>query len=197
MCKLELVVDLIQMPEREQIDEENSRKNIARTSQKIEIYGKIEELKLQAVRASMIGNYDDAIKNAEKIIRIAISEDLPEYIKEQQSFLNDIAEKVQKDYTIEEIHTVGKGIRKIYEIMIDGEKYQEAHNILDDFKKNYKHISYFNSIPLIQELLSRDDKLWISYQSTLSEEEEKTEEETEKSDFQKELKEIKDFLNRM
>ncbi|MHA1191245.1 MAG: hypothetical protein ACTSP9_02980 [Promethearchaeota archaeon] len=178
----------------------NSEDIISKTSQKLEKYeilSRISDLEILAKKASMIGNYNDSIQYAEQIIRLAIRGDLPEHIKEQQNFLNNIAERVHKEYTIEEIHSVGNGVKKIYEILIGGEKIQEAHSILNDFKNNYDDVSYFNSIPLIQELLSRDTQLWISYQSTLQELESYHDKESQKEDFKAELEEIQNFLKRM
>ena len=188
------------MPEKtEKIDKEMN-KNSSKTSQKLqkyEILSKISDLEILAKKASMIGNYDDSIQYAEQIIRLSIIGNLPEHIKDQQNFLNEIAERVHKEYTIDEIHSVGDGIKKIYEVLIDGEKIQEAHIILNDFKNNYKDISYFNSIPLIQELLKRDNQLWISYQSSLQNDEKIQDNKNQKEDFKSELEEIKNFLNRM
>ncbi|MBY9017305.1 MAG: hypothetical protein KGD66_00595 [Candidatus Lokiarchaeota archaeon] len=187
------------MPEKSN-NNEDVNDSISKTSQKLEKYeilSRISDLEILERKASMIGNYDDSIQYAEQIIRLSIRGDLPEHIKEQQNFLNNIAERVHKEYTIEEIHSVGNGIKKIYEILIKGEKIREAHSILNDFKNNYKDVSYFNSIPLIQELLSRDTQLWISYQSTLQELESYHDIDSQKEDFKAELEEIKNFLNRM
>ena len=184
------------MPEKSNTNEDVND-SISKTSQKLEKYeilSRISDLEILERKASMIGNYDDSIQYAEQIIRLSIRGDLPEHIKEQQNFLNRIAERVHKEYTIEEIHSVGNGVKKIYEILIEGEKIQEAHSILNDFKDNYKNVSYFNSIPLIQELLSRDTHLWISYQSTLQDDESYQDIE---EDFKAELEEIKNFLKRM
>ncbi len=81
--------------------------------------------------------------------------------------------------------------------MKEGEKIQKAHNILNDFKNNYKDISYFNSIPLIQGLLSRDNQLWTSYQSTLQDDENHNNIKNQKEEFKIELEEFKNFLNWM
>ena len=187
------------MPEKSN-NNEDMNDSISKTAQKLERYeilSRISDLEVLERKASMIGDYNDSIQYAEQIIRLAIIGDSPEHIKEQQDFLNNIAERVQKKYTIEEIHSVGNGIKNIYETLIEGEKIQEAHSILNDFKNNYDDVSYFNSIPLIQELLSRDTQLWISYQSTLQELESYHDKESQKEDFKAELEEIKNFLKRM
>ena len=187
------------MSEKHKKNEEETAKKIFSDHKydKYEILSEISNLEILAKKASMIGNYDESIQYSEQIIRLSIIGDLPDHIKEQQKFLNEIAERVHKEYTIEEIHSVGNGIKKIYEILIEGEKIQEAHTILKDFKTNYNHIAYFNSIPLIQELISRDDHLWISYQSTLQDEKEDQDKDTQKEDLQTELEDIKKFLERM
>jgi hypothetical protein len=119
--------------------------------------------------AMMIGNYEEAIRNSEKIKLLSIVGDLSHYINAQQVFLNEIAYKVHKEYTTKEINDVGNGIRKIYEILIKAEKIKEAYYILEEFKEKYIDIPYFNTFPLIQEILDMDTRLCMKYQLSLDE----------------------------
>ena len=164
--------------------------------EKYEILSKIADLEIVARKALMIGNYDEAIKNSEKIIRLSIVGDLSHYIEEQQAFLNEIAYKVLKEYTTKEINDVGNGIKNIYETLITAERVKEAHFILEDFKKKYSGISYFKTIPLIQELLDMDTRLWMKYQLSLDEAE-KSPERQENHNLDDDLAEIKKFLKKM
>ena len=164
--------------------------------ERYEILSKIADLEIVARKALMIGNYDEAIKNSEKIIRLSIVGDLSHYIEEQQAFLNEIAYKVLKEYTTKEINDVGNGIKNIYETLITAERVKEAHFILEDFKKKYSDISYFKTIPLIQELLDMDTRLWMKYQLSLDEAE-KSPERQENHDLDDDLDEIKKFLKKM
>ena len=164
--------------------------------EKYEILSRIADLEIMAQKALMIGNYDEAIKNSEKIIRLSIVGDLSHYIEEQQAFLNEIAYKVLKEYTTKEINDVGNGIKKIYETLIIAERVKEAHFILEDFKKKYSNISYFKTIPLIQELLDMDTRLWMKYQLSL-EEAEKSPERKVNHDLDDDLEEIKKFLKKV
>jgi hypothetical protein len=183
-----------QEPKEEEINRKEDEQAITKTKLKYELLSKIGELEILAKKSVMLRNYEDAIKYAEQIIRLAILGDLSNHISEQQTFLNKIAESVHKEYTVEEIQNVGKGIQKIYETLIEAEKYQDAHIILNDFKNEYSDIQYFNSIPLIQELITRDNQLWTKYQSALQEDFEEIAQKQETKDFKSELEDIKKFL---
>ena len=87
-------------------------------------------------------------------------------IEEQERFLRKVAEKVQKDYFVTEIEVAGKMINKIYDILLNSENVIQAHDIVENFKEHYKNNSYFNSIPLIQDLINKDKKNWLRYYST-------------------------------
>jgi len=171
-----------------------------RRKEKYKIISKIEDLENNAKKAMMTGDFEKAINISEEIIRLSIIGDLPKYIEEQQVFLNEIALKVSKEYTIKEINKVGNGIKKIYEVLIEAENFKEAHNILNDFKQNYSEFPYFNTVPLIQELLKMDERLWIKYQIALDRVEknvEGTQNVEDKYGIKDELDEIKKFLKKM
>ena len=70
---------------------EQSRESLQQKDSKIKLLLEVDELKYNALKCLMEGNVDDAIYNAEKIIRLAIIADMPSYIKEQEDFINSIA----------------------------------------------------------------------------------------------------------
>ena len=191
-------INFLKMTKKTNIHEEETFSKIEddEKKEKYEILSRIADLEIMAQKALMIGNYDEAIKNSEKIIRLSIVGDLSHYIEEQQAFLNEIAYKVLKEYTTKEINDVGNGIKKIYETLIIAERVKEAHFILEDFKKKYSNISYFKTIPLIQELLDMDTRLWMKYQLSL-EEAEKSPERKVNHDLDDDLEEIKKFLKKV
>ena len=53
---------------------------------KLEALSKIDNLRFLAQKNHMEGNFEDAIFNAEQIIRLAILTDMTSYIKEQEDF---------------------------------------------------------------------------------------------------------------
>lgn len=162
---------------------------------KLKTISKIQDLEILAKNAAMIRNYDKAINYAEEIIRLAIRGGVDSYIKEQQQFLNDIAEKVQKDYMMSEIEKYAMSIKKIYETLINTDQIKQAHEILETFRNNYSDLTYFNSIPLIQELINKDIKLWAHY-NILSTENDESQllNKHDLKNLRPELDEIKKFL---
>jgi len=191
-------INIVKMTKKTDVYEDGSFSKIdnREKKEKYEILSRIADLEIVARKAMMIGNYEEAIKNSEKIIRLSIVGDLSHYIEEQQAFLNEIAYKVLKEYNTKEINDVGNGIKKIYETLIKAEKIKDAHYILEDFKEKYSEISYFNTIPLIQELLDMDTRLWMKYQLSLGEGEEGPKG-GETHNLDEDLEEIKKFLKKM
>ncbi|MFX0033586.1 MAG: hypothetical protein ACFE8V_01060 [Promethearchaeota archaeon] len=164
-------------------------------SRKFKIISKIQDLEILAKNAAMVRDYDKAIECAEKIIRLAIKGNVDSYIKEQQDFLDKIAQKIQEEYYISEIEKHAMSIKKIYETLINTDQIKQAHEILETFRNNYKDLSYFNSIPLIQDLINKDIKLWAHY-NLLNTEIEASQQLNKKDlkNLKTELEDIKKFL---
>lgn len=124
---------------------------------------KIDELKILAEGCLLNKDYDNAVNYSEKIIRIAIKTNMRYVIKEQDKFLKKIAEIVQEDYFTSEIGEAGKKIKKIYDVLLTSENIVQAHEIVESFKQHYKDNPFFNSIPLIQDLIKKDEKEMLKY----------------------------------
>ena len=71
---------------------------ISAIDRRFEITAKIEELKNLAQNSYLRGDYPQAIKCAEEVIKLAVQADLQSYVKEQEKFINIIADKLQKQY---------------------------------------------------------------------------------------------------
>ncbi len=130
---------------------------------KLEALSKIDNLRFLAQKNHMEGNFEDAIFNAEQIIRLAILTDMTSYIKEQEDFINIMSKKVQEDYLISEINNVCSSLNEMYDKLIETSQISQAHEIIKSFKKRYKDFTPFNTIQSVEELLSRDQKIWINY----------------------------------
>ncbi|MFX1493388.1 MAG: hypothetical protein ACFFBZ_03835 [Promethearchaeota archaeon] len=131
---------------------------------KFDILSDIDDMKILEENFFLNGNYEDAINYAERVIRLAIKNKMDSYIKEQEEFMRKVAEKVQYEYYSSEIGESGKVIKKIYDILLESEKIYEAHEILESFKKKYHNNPSFYSIPLIKELIKKDETEWLKYQ---------------------------------
>jgi hypothetical protein len=134
---------------------------------RLETITEIDRIKSIAVDHLANNKIDDAIYNAEKVIRIAMQHNLSELIKEQEDFINSIARKIQKEYEISEIKKSTLSIHKIYNSLLNIGNIKQAHEILERFRENYKDSSFFETIPEVQELVDKDKKIWVNYQIEL------------------------------
>ena len=137
---------------------------------KLEIVSKIDNLRFLAQKNRNEGNFEDAIFNAEQIIRLAILIDMPSYIKEQEDFINIMSKKVQEDYFISEIDKVCSSLNEMYDKLVETSQISQAHEIIKSFKGRYKDVAFFNTLQSVKELLSKDQKIWISYITSLDDE---------------------------
>ncbi|TFG09232.1 MAG: hypothetical protein EU539_00240 [Promethearchaeota archaeon] len=131
---------------------------------KIDALVEIDKLKNLAINYKVNADFEKAINTADKIMRLAVKFDMPSLIKEQEKFMNTMAEKVQKDYFISKIHDVSEVITDQYTKLIKSNRIMQAHALIEGFKKEYDEFSYFSSIPAVQELIDIDKKNWIKYQ---------------------------------
>jgi len=176
---------------------ENIEKQVqsSQIDNRFELTSKIDELKSLAQNCYLSGKYQEAIKFSEKIIKLAIQGDVSFHIKEQEKFINIIADKLQKEYIFSEIKNVAIGIQELYETLIRTGKIERAHEILVDFKKKYEDFPDFESITIVQKLIINDNKEWIKYRSSKIDEIEKhPTEQPEEDEFDSTLDEIQRFL---
>jgi len=150
---------------------------------KFEITSKIEELKNLAQNSYLRGDYPQAIKYAEEVIKLAVQVDLQSYVKEQEKFINIIAEKLQKKYLISEIKKTAINIQQNYDKIIESVNVEKAHEMVENFKKQYEDFPDFESIPVVQEIIMKDNKEWIKFTST------------KRKDLNDEEKEEKDLID--
>ena len=132
-------------------------------SNKLEVVSKIDNLRFLAQKNQMEGNFEDAIFNSEQIIRLAILTDMPSYIKEQEDFINIMSKKVQQDYLISEINNVCTSLNEMYDKLIETGQISQAHEIIKSFKNRYKDVTAFKTIQSVEDLLSKDQKIWVNY----------------------------------
>jgi len=137
---------------------------------RLEVLSKIDNLRFLAQKNRIEGNFEDAIYNAEQIIRLAILTDMPSYIKEQEEFINTMAKKVQEDYFISEIDKVCGSLNEMYDKLIETSQITQAHEIIESFKNRYKDVAFFNTIQSVKNLLIKDQKTWVNFIASLDEE---------------------------
>ena len=145
-------------------DKDEVKSDISPQINKLDALLKIQELKNSAQNYKMEGNYEEAINTADQIIRLVIKCNMTSHIKEQEEFINSMAEKVQKDFIISKIKGVYTIVKNQYEKLIKENNIMQAHALIKGFKKNYNENSYFESIQIVQDLIAKDNKIWLDYQ---------------------------------
>jgi uncharacterized Zn ribbon protein len=159
---------------------------------KFEFTDKIDELRNLAQNSYLNGDYKEAIGYAEEIIKLAVQRNITSYVKDQENFINIIADKLQKEYLISEIENVAIGIQRIHETLLKTNKVEKAHQIFEDFKNKYHEFPEFKSITLVQELIAKDTKEWIKFKTSMKE---NVKEDEEEDDIDATVDEIQKFLN--
>ncbi|MBD3256229.1 MAG: hypothetical protein GF383_14115 [Candidatus Lokiarchaeota archaeon] len=148
-------------------NDKNTHNNIEDKLSKLDILVKIDDLKNKAQNYKIGGNYEKAISTANEIIYLAVKHDIPSVIKDQDEFLKTMAEKVQKEFIMNKIKEASNFIRDHYKELIKSNRIMQAHALIEGFKKEYDDFSYFNSMPIVQELIEVDKKNWLKYQVSI------------------------------
>lgn len=162
---------------------------------RFEITAKINDLKILAQNSFMSGNYKVAINYAEEIINLAVRSNITSYVKDQEKFINVIADKLQRKYLISEIKNVAVGIQQLYGTLLKTNNIERAHEILADFLNRYQDFPEIESILIVQELITKDKKEWIKFNITKKDLAEEQLNHDEKDEFATTLDDIKKFLN--
>ncbi|MFO8019769.1 MAG: hypothetical protein R6U96_14185 [Promethearchaeia archaeon] len=132
---------------------------------RLDIISKIDDLSSAAQRYKREGNLKEAIKIVNKITDLAIRGNMPSYIKEQDEFLKEMAKEVKKDHMISKIIEYGESISNLYGKLVNADKMKEAHELVEDYRSKYEEYPYFNTLPIVRDLLMKDRKEWIKQQS--------------------------------
>ncbi|MGV9204318.1 MAG: hypothetical protein ACOC44_09925, partial [Promethearchaeia archaeon] len=140
-----------------------------------------------AQRYKREGNLEEAIKLVAEITNLAIRGNIPSYIKEQDDFLKEIAKEVKKDHMISKIIEQGESISNLYDKMMQFDKIGEAHELVQDFREKYEELPYFESLPVVQDLLFKDRKEWIRNRSGGKEKKKEEEPGKKKENMEKEF----------
>lgn len=134
---------------------------------KMEIIEKLEDLKRKAESYRQKEDFNNAIKTADKIMRIAISFNLPEYWKEQENFISQISQKVQEEHLTTKIKEYASWLLEQYDKLIEANAIFQAHEMVKSFKQTYEDLPYFESILEAQKVIKKDMKEWLKYQTSL------------------------------
>jgi hypothetical protein len=163
------------------------------------VLSEINRLKSKADKFFISNNYEDAINIAQKIVTLAqgINDDSLE--QDQINFIIEARSRARASEILQEIEILCKETTMEFVQLVKEEKYQDAHKLVEEIKKKYENKYNLSKIPLTQQLLLKDEnmvyKLKIE-QEPLLKEIEAFVSSFEKSSNKRNLKVMKDFLER-
>jgi len=163
------------------------------------ILSEINRLKSKADKYFGSNNYEDAIKIAQKIVTLAKSINDDSLEQDQINFIIEARSRARASEILQEIELLCKEATAEFDQLVQAEKYQDAHKLVEGIKKKYEDKYNLSVIPLTQQILLKDEnmvyKLKIEQEPILKDIEDFIIS-FEKSSNKHNLKEMKDFLER-
>jgi len=130
---------------------------------KIKVLDEIDSMRVVQNNHFMIGEFKDAIKVAENIIKLAKEAKLDFIVKEQQDFINQMKkEKAKKDKVSLTMEAFEK-TKNRFEKLLKKDDIITAHKEINDFKQKYSKFTNLSSLPSVQELFIKERELWINF----------------------------------
>lgn len=130
---------------------------------KIALISEIDELKVIANNHYLMGKYDDAIKTAEDIMELAKQAELNSIVKEQQEFISKVYQFIGKGDKESFLIDDFKNLQNDFESLLKSNKIYEAHKLVRNFKDKYNKVINLSLNTEIQDLISRETKIWELY----------------------------------
>jgi hypothetical protein len=128
---------------------------------------KIERLKKSTEKLVVAEEYNDAIKNAEKVINLAKKINDDALLIEQQKFITEITVKSADKVIIDEIEEEAIEIDKLFSELIITKEFLNAHKIIEKFEKKNSEKYDLSLISSARELISKEKKIWKKEQERL------------------------------
>jgi len=163
------------------------------------VLSEINRLKTKADKFFASSNYEDAIKIAQKIVTLGqgINDDSLE--QDQINFIIEARARAYATEILQEIEILCVETTAEFDHLVKAEKYQDAHQLVEEIKKKYENKYNLSIIPLAQQLLLKDEnmvyRLKIEQESVLKSIEAFVIS-FERSSNKRNLKVMKDFLER-
>jgi len=141
-------------------EEEILKSNIKKLEVRLlPVLSEINRLKDKSDKFFIANNYGEAIELAQKIVNLArdIKDDSLE--QDQINFINEAHIRARASEILSEIEQVCKEKTKIFNQLVEEEKYEEARTLVEEFKQKYTDKYDLSSIPLAQQLLLKEENM--------------------------------------
>ena len=140
----------------------NSNKD-ADSKKKIEVLSKIDELKVIANNHYLMGKYDEAIKTAEEIMDIAEEAKLYSVVREEGEHIANLYKQAKDDHKFILVRDDFEGLKEEYQKLVEQNEINNAHELLQTFKKYYEKDMNLTSFKRVKDLFLDDEKLWNDF----------------------------------
>ncbi len=140
----------------------NSKKD-ADSKKKIEVLSKIDELKVIANNHYLMGKYDEAIKTAEEIMDIAEEAKLYSIVREEGEHIANLYKQAKDDHKFIIVRDDFEGLKEEYQKLVGQNEINNAHDLLQTFKKYYEKDINLASFKRVKDLFLEDEVLWNDF----------------------------------
>ena len=140
----------------------NSKED-ADSKKKIEVLSKIDELKVIANNHYLTGKYDEAIKIAEEIMDIAEEAKLYSVVREEGEHIANLYKRAKDDHKFLVVRDDFEGLKEEYQKLVVQNEINNAHELLQTFKKDYEKDMNLTSFKRVKDLFLEDEKLWNDF----------------------------------
>lgn len=137
-----------------------NRKIAAKKKDKLTIISEMDELKVIANNHLIMKRYPEAIKAAERIINLALDVKMNSVIREQEEFIANIYKVLETDKLASIIIDDFAHIQFEYNQLSKKNKFREAHNLVQEFKRKYDEFYDVRLIASINPFLQEEKKRW-------------------------------------
>ena len=133
------------------------------SKKKIEVLSKIDELKVVANNHYLMGKYDDAIKIAEEIMDIAEEAKLYSIVREEAEHIANLYKQAKDNHKFIVVRDDFEGLKEEYEKLMAQNEVNNAHELLQTFKKYYEKDMDLTSFKRVKDLFLEDEQLWNDF----------------------------------
>ena len=122
-------------------------------------FSEINKLKEKADKFFISGKYEEAIKTAEKIIKIANEIEDKSLEQDQINFIEEAQLRFKALEVLHQIENESKKKIALFDQLISNEDYHAAYKLAEDFKQKYEGKYPLASIPIAQQLILKNENL--------------------------------------
>ncbi|MFX0083657.1 MAG: hypothetical protein ACFE94_18055 [Candidatus Hodarchaeota archaeon] len=112
-------------------------------------------------------DYVNAIKTSEEIMVLANKIEDNAVLTEQKRLIIDIKSKNEDKKIVDKLLENASSVEEEFSKLIESKQFLKAHQLVEEFEKKFSSTYDLSQIPTVEELLSREKKIWKNEQDRL------------------------------